>query len=237
VARRCRSAGAGWAQLRPQLSQNIVYGAVLDSLRRALAGGGCQYDPSAASPPFVVAVAGADDARTRVSQPAVGARHGELVSAARALTTRHARASKKSAHTRPGWCRADAEEMLPPFLKYAKGSAASQKRSDIKSIMILGAGPIVIGQVRYTALPPPATPSNQSINLHPDRQPRRNPSSCPAANVVRPTQRSDHVCPLTCLGDHCKRLTTRVRDRANRRASLTTVARRHARRSRRRATA
>lgn len=116
------------------------------------------------SPPCVVADAGADDAGTRVSQPAVGARHGELVSAARALT-RHAKASKMSARARPELCRADAEETLPPFLKYAKGSAASQKRTDLKSIMILGAGPIVIGQVRYTALP---TPPNQSIQSHPN---------------------------------------------------------------------
>lgn len=212
-----------------------VYGAVLDPVRHALAGGGYRHDPSAASPPFVVSVAGADDARTRVSQPAVGARHGELMSAARALTTRHAGATKMSARARPELCRADAEETLPPFLKYAKGSAASQKRTDLKSIMILGAGPIVIGQVRYTALHPPATHPNQSIRSHSDRCDPLLVSGCQR----RSAPRSTHVRPPTCthLRDHCKRLTTRVGDHANRRASSTTVARRHARRSRRRATA
>jgi len=38
------------------------------------------------------------------------------------------------------------DETLPPFLRYAKGGGAKGKRTDIKTIMIFGAGPIVIGQ-------------------------------------------------------------------------------------------
>jgi hypothetical protein len=78
----------------------------------------------------------------------VGSRHGEMVNAARALTSRQGKASAiRAPRAMPELVCAVEDETLPPFLKYAKDGGA-KKRTDIKSIMILGAGPIVIGQVR-----------------------------------------------------------------------------------------
>jgi hypothetical protein len=88
-----------------------------------------------------------------VSQHQLSSKKSDLVGAIpnvmRQVKTSALRSSRAEVASRIE-CVAAAEvddETLPPFLRYAKGGGAKGKRTDIKTIMIFGAGPIVIGQV------------------------------------------------------------------------------------------